>query len=753
MIVKASAVAIVAYAGFRCNYLWCRSFAKLSTDITAKVSIERFSAYATNAKNSVPKFQRKIRDKFLPKLKDLIMSGDENQKLAALQAAVKEKGDIVRKLKEEKVPENDLCRALADLKVAKKALDEEMLALAKNTAGESFDRAKLEDLLKQRFFYDQAFSIYQGVAGLYDYGPMGCAMKANLLNAWRNFFVLEEQMLEVDTCMLTPEIVLKTSGHVERFADYMVKDTKTGECFRADHLIEAHLEKMLSDKKVPEATKSEIQSLLPKIDGFSKEDMAATLHKYDMKSPLTGNDLSDPMEFNLMFSTSIGPSGNLKGYLRPETAQGIFVNFKRLYDFNQEKLPFAAAQIGSAFRNEISPRSGLIRVREFTMAEIEHFCDPTDKSHSKFDLVKDIELSLYSAGNQMSGELPQKRTVGEAVKMGLIANETLGYFIARIYLFLTKIGVDANKLRFRQHMGNEMAHYACDCWDAECNTSYGWIECVGCADRSCYDLTQHSKASGVKLVASRRLAEPIEKDITEIDTKRGKPLIGKQFKKDHELVLNALSSMSADDAVAMGIKLKESGSYVLKINEREFTITSDMVDVKQYKKTIHVEEFVPSVIEPSFGIGRIMYAIFEHKFRVREGDEQRTYLSLPPVIAPFKCSVLPLSTNTEFIPFVKQISEALTRHDVSHKVDTSSVAVGRRYARTDQIAIPFAITIDFDTVNKTPTTATLRERDSMKQIRVDIEQLPQLVSDLAQGRKEWHDVINCFPSFEQQQTG
>lgn len=739
-------------AGSSFSYTWAKRVEPLINLFTVNsISSEPRCRSSTSTRKNEPKFQRKIRNKW----QSIIMSGDDtnNAAIAALQAVVKEKGDIVRKLKEEKAPENDLARALADLKLAKKTLEDEVLVLSRKAEGNTFDRAKLEDLLKQRFFYDQAFSIYQGVAGLYDYGPMGCAMKANLLNAWRNFFVLEEQMLEVDTCMLTPEIVLKTSGHVDRFADHMVKDVKTGECFRADHLIEAHLEKLLADKKVSESTKAEIQSLLPKIDGFSKADMTAVLRQYDMKAPLTGNDLSDPIEFNLMFSTSIGPGGNVKGFLRPETAQGIFVNFKRLYEFNQEKLPFAAAQIGSAFRNEISPRSGLIRVREFTMAEIEHFCDPTDKRHAKFAAVKDVEVALYSASNQMNGELPQKRTIGEAVQLGLIANETLGYFMARIYLFLTKIGVDSDKFRFRQHMSNEMAHYACDCWDAECNTSYGWIECVGCADRSCYDLTQHSKASGTKLVASKRLPEPVEKEIIEIDTKKGKPIIGKHFKKESEVVLNALSNLSSEETVAMDAKLKESGSYQLKVSDKEFTITADMVEVKQYKKTIHVEEYVPSVIEPSFGIGRIMYAIFEHKFRVRQGDEQRTYLALPPVIAPFKCSVLPLSTNAEFVPFVKQISETLTRHDVSHKVDTSSVAVGRRYARTDQIAIPFAITVDFDTVNKTPATATLRERDSMKQIRVEIEKLPQLVSDLAQGRREWHDVLQEFPSFEQQETG
>ena len=217
-----------------------------------------------------------------------------------------------------------------------------------------------------------------------------------------------------------------------------------------------------------------------------------------------------------MFQTHIGPSGAVKGFLRPETAQGIFVNFKRLLEFNQGKLPFAAAQIGAAFRNEISPRSGLIRVREFTLAEIEHFCDPADKSHPKFSGVADTEMTLYSACNQMNGEPAKLVKIGEAVAAGTVANPTLGYFLTRINKFLLKVGVDPGRLRFRQHMANEMAHYACDCWDAEILTSYGWVECVGCADRSAFDLTQHSEATGIKLSAEKRLPQPVTKDITEI---------------------------------------------------------------------------------------------------------------------------------------------------------------------------------------------------------------------------------------------
>ncbi|XP_069119560.1 glycine--tRNA ligase-like [Argopecten irradians] len=668
--------------------------------------------------------------------------------LAPLRAAVKEQGDLVRKLKSEKAPDVDIQKAVAELKHRKQALEAKELALSPK---DDFDRARLEDLLIQKFFFDQSFSIYGGVNGLYDFGPMGCAVKANLIQLWRNFFVLEEQMLEVDCSVLTPENVLKASGHVERFQDHMVKDLKTGACFRADHLVEGFFEKALSDKKMAAEKKEEMRQLLPTIECMTKEELGELIRKYEMKSPVTGNDVSDPMEFNLMFGTSIGPTGQMKGFLRPETAQGIFVNFKRLLQFNQGKLPFAAAQIGNAFRNEISPRSGLLRVREFTMAEIEHFCDPELKStHPKFDSVADIELTLYSACNQMDGKAPERKKIGDAVKEKLISNETLGYFMGRIYLFMVKSGIDPKRLRFRQHMSNEMAHYAKDCWDGECKTSYGWIECVGCADRSCYDLTQHTKATGVKLVAERKLAEAKTIDVTECIPNM--KLMGKAFKRDAKDVSSHLTSLSTDDIDSLEKNLKENGEASLDVNGKPFIVKPDMMEIKRYPKTVHVEEIMPSVIEPSFGIGRVMYSIFEHSFKTREGDEQRTYLTLPASIAPYKCSVLPLSSKAELQPFVKQLSIALTKCDILHKVDDSSGSIGRRYARTDQIAIPYGITIDFDTVKSSPPTATLRDRDSMKQIRAPIEELPEIVRDLANGRRTWQDVYNNYPVFEQQEN-
>jgi len=676
----------------------------------------------------------------------MALSPEAEKLLAPLREAVKEQGDLVRKLKTDKATEIEVKKAVAELKHRKKILEDKELELM--PVQSKFDRSKMEDTLKRRFFYDQSFAIYGGVTGQFDFGPMGCALKSNILAAWRNYFVLEEHMLEVDCTALTPEPVLAASGHVERFADLMVKDLTNGECFRLDHLIKAHLEKVCAEKKTTNETKAECADIIVKLDGYGKEEMAAIMQKFNVVSPVTGNKLSEPIEFNLMFQTYIGPSGNLRGFLRPETAQGIFVNFKRLLEFNQGRLPFAAAQIGNAFRNEISPRSGLIRVREFTMAEIEHFCDPSDKSHPKFTRVADLEMILYSANNQMKGESAKAVKIGEAVSTGLVANETLGYFMARIHGFLIKIGVDPLRLRFRQHMGNEMAHYACDCWDAELLTSFGWIECVGCADRSAYDLTQHTKATGIKLCAEKKLPEPVIQQVTEVVP--NKAPIGKAFKKEAKLVTDKLASLSLDEITTFENELK-NGEASLELESSAVKLTPEMVTVKRYEKKVHVEEIIPSVIEPSFGIGRVMYALFEHNFKVREEDEQRTYFTLPPVIAPLKCAVLPLSNNPDFNGLVEKISGELTENDVSHKVDDSAGSIGRRYARTDEVAVPFGITIDFDSL-KEPHTVTLRERDSTTQIRIEVDKVGDVLRKLSTGRTTWAKVAEQFPKFEAQET-
>jgi glycyl-tRNA synthetase len=327
------------------------------------------------------------------------------------------------------------------------------------------------------------------------------------------------------------------------------------------------------------------------------------------QSPETKNDLSPAYEFNLMFATHIGPTGMLKGYMRPETAQGIFVNFRDLLYHNGGKLPFACAQIGQSFRNEIAPRAGLLRVREFTQAEIEHFVHPEHKEHPRFAEVANLTLSLFSQGAQLSeSRAPLRMTIGDAVAQGIVANQTLGYFIARCYLFLLRLGVDETRLRFRQHLEKEMAHYAEDCWDAEIQCSYGWIECVGMADRSAFDLNAHAAKSKVDLTAYEKFPEP--REVTELQVEPNKQLMGKELKKDAKAVTDALMALCEADALALGAKLAAEGSAQV----AGCTISKEMVSIQKVTKMVSGRSFTPGVIEPSFGLGRIMYCLFEHSF-------------------------------------------------------------------------------------------------------------------------------------------
>lgn len=534
------------------------------------------------------------------------------------------------------------------------------MATSTTKTGQPLDRPTLDSLLRRRLFYTPAFEIYGGVSGLYDYGPPGCSLQANIIDTWRKHFVLEEDMLEVDCTMLTPHEVLKTSGHVDKFADWMCKDPKSGEIFRADHLVEEVLESRLNGDKEARGQKVEIdeekdakkkkrvketkavklddsvvkeyEEVLARIDNYDGNELGLLITKYDIKNPVTGGTLLPPVAFNLMFQTSIGPSSNLAGYLRPETAQGQFLTFQKLLEFNQHSMPFASACIGKSFRNEISPRSGLLRVREFLMAEIEHFVDSTSgKKHPRFSEVKDVELALLDRKVQLEGRTDIRRiTIGEAVSTGLVDSESLGYFIARIYLFLKRLGIDPEKVRFRQHMANEMAHYAADCWDAELFTSYGWIECVGCADRSAYDLTVHSKKTGAPLCVRENLAEPLKIEEWVIDIEKRK--FGPRFKKDGKAVEAAVDALSQGLREKLSIELSEKGKIAVEVpgvGNGKVEIDNDLIKIEKRTRVEHTREYTPNVIEPAFGIGRIFYSLIEHVYWTRQDSEERGVRLLP----------------------------------------------------------------------------------------------------------------------------
>ncbi|KAF2721283.1 glycyl-tRNA synthetase [Polychaeton citri CBS 116435] len=645
----------------------------------------------------------------------------------------------------------------------------------KTRAGQEFDRTAFESLLKQKKFFWQSFEPYGGTKGLFDYGPPLETLEAEVVNIWRDHFIRHEKMMSLKCSMLTPYEVLKASGHVDKFADFMCKDPKTGEILRTDHLIKDVIEARLkSDKeargekieeaeedpkkkkkqskaaktavKLDDAVRQDYEHLLATLDDCSGEDMGAIIKKHDIRNPTTNNEVEPPVAVNLMFQTQIGATGKEPAFLRPETAQGQFLSFQKLLEYSDGQLPFASAAIGHSFRNELSPRSGLLRVREFLMAEIEHFVDPeSGKKHSKFASVREIKLPLLSRHVQTGGgSTPTEISIGEAVDTKLVDNETLGYFLVRIMQFMQRIGIDMEKLRFRQHMQNEMAHYAADCWDCELLSSYGWVECVGCADRSAYDLSVHMKRTGVSLQVREALPEP--RRFEEFEATLDKKTAGKALKKDLGKVANALEQLTQDVREKLCIDI-EKGPVEVAVPEMEagkVELTKDLVSFAKVQRTETMREYIPNVIEPSFGIGRILYSLMEHVYWTREQDQARAVMSFNSRVAPIKVLIVPLQKDKRFDPLVQEIGDRLDEESLSFKVDQSGVSIGRRYSRNDDAGIPFGITVDYESLEG--KGFTLRERDSTKQVRGSMDEIVNAILSMVKGKTQWTDVK--LPLFE-----
>lgn len=679
------------------------------------------------------------------------MSTKDSASIDQLTSALLEQEERVRNLRLQNCQHEELTVEQERLKELHRKLNETLKETGLASAADSdmqknFPREALEGLLRRRFFIAPSFEIYGGVAGLYDYGPPGTAVMNNIIQLWRQHFVVEENMLELQGTCLTPDVVLRASGHVDKFSDMLVKDVQTGDCFRADHLLKEHLSKIIKDEKTPLEKKEAAESTLALVEEMDLDEMAKQLRHWDVRSPETGNSLTDPYPFNLMFQTSIGPTGLLPGFLRPETAQGIFVNFRRLLDYQGDKLPFACAQIGTAFRNEIAPRSGLLRVREFTQAEIEHFVHPNKKEHPKIEKVSQVRVVLFPRRNQLTASRQTVyMTIQEALEQQIIDNETLGYFIARTQLFALKIGLNSDKIRFRQHLQHEMAHYAKDCWDLEVESSYGWIECAGLADRACYDLQNHSEKSHVDLTAFEVFPEKKQMEVWVAEWNKG--LLGKTFRHEAASIIKTVESFSDSDKQNLQKSLETQGSISVSMEGKQYHLSRDMITFKKVTKSVSGQNYYPSVIEPSFGVGRLLYCVWEHNFYIRSGDdEQRAVLSLPAMIAPYKCTVLPLSKNAVFQNLITLVTEKLTSLGIQHKVDESGVSIGKRYARADELGIPLAITIDFDSLKD--SSVTLRERDSTKQVRGSIDEMIHQVHLLSNGKAEWNDVVQKHPIWE-----
>lgn len=289
-----------------------------------------------------------------------------------------------------------------------------------------------------------------------------------------------------------------------------------------------------------------------------------------------------------------------------------------------------------------------------------------------------------------------------------------------------------------------MAHYAQDCWDAEVELSYGWIEIAGHSDRSCFDLSRHAEETGTELVAARMLKEP--KKVEWIQVTLDKKKIGTTYKKNSKTLNVMIESWTEEQKQSFFKKIEADKEITLKIGEEDIKMTPEFITIEKKEKTVIEEKYVPHVIEPSFGIGRIIYAVLEHSFKVRPLDQQRTYFDFPVAVAPIKCSLLPLMSQPVFTPKVRELKALLTKAGISSKIDDSGTSVGKRYARTDECGIPYAFTIDHTTLED--STVTMREMDTMKQIRINLGEAPFIILDLVTGRVTWAEMLAKHPNVE-----
>jgi glycyl-tRNA synthetase len=330
---------------------------------------------------------------------------------------------------------------------------------------------------KKKGFVFPNSEIYGGLAGVFDYGPLGVEVNNNIKQSWWKTFVQDrEDVVGIDGSILANPKVWEASGHVEGFEDVLVECKKCHERFRADLLIEDVLK---------------IQA-----DGLKAAAIDKLVKENKIKCQKCKGELDNASQFNLMFQTFVGPKPTKESvaYLRPETAQMIFANFRAVTDVSRLKLPFGIAQVGKAFRNEISPRNFLFRVREFEQMEIEYFIRPKQKC----PYIKEVEkykILIYSSDMQEKKKDPKEMTIKDALKNKIIKADWHAYWLASCHKWFIDLGVNPKNLRARQHKKDELAHYSSDCWDLEYNFPFGWKELEGIADRSDFDLQQHAKHS------------------------------------------------------------------------------------------------------------------------------------------------------------------------------------------------------------------------------------------------------------------
>ncbi len=486
---------------------------------------------------------------------------------------------------------------------------------------------------KKKGFVFPNSEIYGGLAGFFDYGPLGVELKNNIKREWWKRFVQSRPDVRgIDGSILSHPKVWQASGHVEGFLDVLVECTKCHARVRADHLIEDELH--------------------VKAEGLHAEDMEKLILENKLKCQKCKAPFAKPKAFNLMFKTTVGPENGAEAYLRPETAQLIFTNFKNIIDTQRVKLPFGIAQTGKAFRNEIAPRDFLFRMREFEQMEIEFFTHPKKADVCPgLDPLLPMEIHFLSAKEQEKKNAQQKNIKAKELLKLTNITQWHAYWIFMQYRWLLELGINPEHLRIREHMQNELAHYATACFDIEYNFPFGWKEIYGNAARGTFDLAQHQKTANQKLEYFDEEAK--------------------------ERVLPVVAS------------------------------------------------------EPSQGVDRLLLTFL---YGAYEYDEKRgnVVLKLHRKLAPFYVAVFPLVKNEESVAaLARKVFAGLKDHYPAFYDEAASV--GRRYARADEIGIPYCVTVDFDSLKD--KAVTVRDRDTTKQIRVKVAEIQNVLSKLYLGEK------------------
>ncbi len=568
----------------------------------------------------------------------------------------------------------------------------------------------INEIAKRRGFFWASGEIYGGASGFVTFGPLGSSLKRRIEDKFRGFVLSIPGLYEIESSVIVPGKVFEASGHVDHFKEPMVECNKCRRRFRADHLLQ-ELAKM-----------SETDT-----DKLGLQDVKAMIDKRAIRCPDCGGEFGEPKEFLTMFATNIGPYSEATGYGRPEAAQGIFIEFKRLYEYARERLPFGVAEIGHALRNEISPRQGPIRLREFTIIDLEFFFDPLEPQCPMLRDLDDEILRLLLVKNRLRGiEEPVVATVKESLSQGYIKAEWEAFFMALAKRFVFKLGVPEDKQRFIEKFDWERAHYSKQGFDQQVYLErWGWTEVSGHNYRTDYDLKRHMEFSGVDMRVFKDYKKPVVTE--EVSIKPFMAKLGPAFKGDTAQVVKILS---LTDPAVIEESFKKEGFYMAET----FKILPDHLEITQEKVEQTGRRFIPHVIEPSFGLDRLFYVTIEYAYRKREN---RTLMNFPRDFSPFQVGVYPLMNKDGLSKKADEICQALISDGFLVDYDETG-SIGRRYARADEAGTALGVTVDYQTLKD--DTVTIRDRDTWKQVRSEISKLPELLHNYFSYKIEFDDL-------------